>query len=76
MRGRSVFNALASDARGPRFDPRSRRGKFRCPNTLSLVSFAGMALIKSAVFRIGMLTVCPSCRESHPLCRLKNPMVI
>ena len=27
-----------------RFDPRSRRGKFRCLNTLSLVSFVGMTL--------------------------------
>ena len=23
-----------------------------------------------------MLTGCPLCRDSHPLCRLKNPMVI
>ena len=63
-------------ARGPRFDPRSRRGKFRCPNTLSLVSFAGMTLDKCIVLRIGTLTGCPLCRESHPLCRLKNPTVI
>ena len=53
-----------------------RRGKFRCPNTLSLVSFAGMTLDKCIVLRIGTLTGCPLCRESHPLCRLKNPMVI
>ena len=25
---------------------------------------------------IGTLTGCPQCRESHPLCRLKNPTVI
>ena len=59
-----------------RFDSRSRREKFRCPNTLSLVSFAGMTLDKCIVLRIGTLTGCPLCRESHPLCRLKNPTVI
>ena len=53
-----------------------RRGKFRCPNMLSVVSFSGMALIKCIVLRTGTLTGCPLCRESHPLCRLKNPMVI
>ena len=62
--------------RGPRFDSRSRREKIRCPNTLSLVSFAGMTLDKCIVLRIGTLTGCPLCRESHPLCRLKNPTVI
>ena len=65
-----------SGARGPRFDSRSRREKFRCPNTLSLVSFAGMTLDKCIVLRIRTLTGCPLCRESHPLCRLKNPTVI
>ena len=39
----------------------------------SLVSFAGMTLDKCIVLRIGTLTGCPLCRESHPLCRLKNP---
>ena len=48
---------------------------FWCPNTLSLVLFAGMTLDKCIVLRIGMLTGCPICRESHPLCRLKNPTV-
>ena len=43
---------------------------------LSLVSFAGMTLDKCIVLRIGTLTGCPLCRESHPLCRLKNPTVI
>ena len=43
---------------------------------LSLVSFAGMTLDKCIVLRIGTLTGCPLCREIHPLCRLKNPMVI
>ena len=61
---------------GPRLDSRSRRKKFRCLNTLSLVSFAGMTLDKCIILRIGPLTGCPLCRESHPLCRLKNPMVI
>ena len=41
-----------------------------------LVSFAGMTLDKYIVLRIGTLTGCPLCRESHPLCRLKNPTVI
>ena len=43
----SVVRRLASGARGPRFVPRSRRGKFWCPNMLSLVSFAGMTLDKA-----------------------------
>ena len=64
------------EVRGPRFDPRSRQGKFGSPNTLSLVSFAGMTLDKCIVLRFGMLTGWPLCRESHPLCRLKNPTVI
>ena len=38
-----------------------------------LVSLAGMTLDKCIVLRIGMLTGCPLCRESHPLCRLKSP---
>ena len=75
-RGSSVVSALASGARGPRFDSCSRRGRFRSPNTLSLVSFAGMTLDKCIVLRIGTLTGCPLCRESHPLCRLKNPTII
>ena len=72
----SVVSAHASGARGPRFDPRSRRGKYPSPNTLSLVSFAGMTLDKCIVLRIRTLTGCPLNRESHPLCRLKNPTVI
>ena len=35
----------------------------------SLVSFAGMALDKCAVLRIGTLT-------GDPLCRFKNPIVV
>ena len=61
---------------GPRLDPPSRRGKFRCPNTLSLVSFEGMTLGKCIIIRIGTLTGCLLCRESHPLCRLKYTTVI
>ena len=68
---------LPLEVPGPRFDPRSRQGKFYSPNTLSLVSFAGMTQDdKCIVLRIGTLTGCPLCRESHPLCRLKNPTVI
>ena len=37
---------------------------------------AGMTLDKCIVLQIGMLTGCPLCRESHPMCRLKNPTVI
>ena len=43
--------------------------KFLCPNTLSLVSFAGMTLNKCAVLRIGTL-------NGGPLCRLKNPTIV
>ena len=35
-----------------------------------------MTLDKCIVLRIGTLTGCPLCKESHPLCRLKNPTVI
>ena len=38
--------------------------------------FPGMTLDKCIVLRIGTLSGCPLCRESHPLCRLKNPTVI
>ena len=62
-RGNSVVSALASGARGPRFDPRSRRGKLEFEHAFSTV-----------ICRT--LTRCPLCRESHPLCRLKNPEVI
>ena len=113
-RGSSVVRHLPLVLEVPGFDPCSWRGKFRCLNTLSLVSFAGMTLDKCIVwigssssssfsalrllchfgkvylhkFNVGMatqvrllhlvvtLTVCPLCRESHPLCRLKNPTVI
>ena len=50
----------------------SWRGKFLCPNTLSLVSFAGMTLDKCAILQIGTLTLCPLCRETHPLCRFSD----
>ena len=56
--------------------PEAGEEKFRCPNMLSLVSFAGMTLNKCAVLRIGTLTGGPSCRKSHPLCRLTNPTVV
>ena len=49
--------------------------KFWWPTMVSLVSFAGMTLDKCAVLRIGTLTGGPQCRESHPMCRLKNPTV-
>ena len=53
LSGSAHAGALASGARSPGFDPRSRRGKFRCPNTLSLVSLTGMTLDKCAVLRVG-----------------------
>ena len=71
-RGSPVVSALAFSARCHGFDPRSRREKIRWPNTLSLVSFAGMTL-KCAVLQIGTLTGGPMWRESHPMCRLKKP---
>ena len=42
IHGSSVVSAMASGARGPRFDPRSRQGKFRSQKRISLVSFARM----------------------------------
>ena len=65
-----------SGARGPSLDPISLRGNFLCLNTFSLMSFAGMTLDKCIILQIWMLTGCPLCRESHPLCRLKKPMVM
>ena len=56
----SVVGALVSGARGPRFDPRE-------DDTLSLETFAGMALNKCAVLRIGTITRCPLCKKSHTL---------
>ena len=58
------------------FNPWGRRGKYWCPNMLSLVSFARMTLNSCAVLRIGTLTGGPLCKESLPLCRLKNPTVV
>ena len=51
-----VRNLPLHDARGRRFDPRLRQ-KFRCPNTISLVSFAGITLDKCIVFWIWMFPV-------------------
>ena len=51
--------------------PAAGEEKFRFPNMLSLVLFAGMTLNKCDALRIGTLTGGPLCRESHPLCRLK-----
>ena len=56
--------------------PAAGKERFRCPNMLSLVSFAEISLNKCAVLRIRMLTGGPLCRESPPLCRLKNPTVV
>ena len=70
--GSSVVSALASGARGPSSIPAHSESL----NTLSLVSFAGMELDKSIELRMGTLTGCALCRESNPLCRLKNPIVM
>ena len=56
--------------------PAAGEEKLRCQNMLSLVSLAGMTLNKCAILQIGTLTGGPLCRESHPLCRLKNPTVV
>ena len=55
--------------------PTAGEERFRCPNMLSLVSFAGMTLHKCAVLQIGTFSGGPLCRKSHPLCRLRNPTV-
>ena len=55
--------------------PAAGEKTFRWPTTLSFLSFAGMTLDKCAVLRIGTLTGGPLCRESRPMCRLKNPAV-
>ena len=72
-----MVSALASGARGPRFDPCSGRGKFRSLNTLSLVSFAGMTLDKCIVLRIRTLTGCPlpgsPVQGKSPLVQVKEP---
>ena len=56
--------------------PAAGEEKCRCLNMFFLVSFAGMTLNKCAVLRIGKLAGGPLCRQSHPLCRLKNPTVV
>ena len=71
-----MVSALAAGARSPSFDYGRGEENFQSLNTLSLVSFAGMTLDKGIVHLIRTLTGCPLCRESHPLCRLKNPTVI
>ena len=56
--------------------PTAGEENFRCPDMLSLVSFAGMTLNKYAVLRIRMLTGGPLCMWGHPLCRLKKTTVV
>ena len=68
-----AYTTLASGARGPRFDPRSLRGKFRCPNRLSLVSFKGMTLHRPS--DLDVIWMSPVQGKSA-LCRLKNPTVV
>ena len=64
---------LVVEVRGP--IPTAGEEKCRCPNML-FMSFAGMTLSKCAVLQIGTLTGGPLCRESHPLCRIKNHTVV
>ena len=47
--------------------PAAGEETFRCPNMLSLVSFAGMTQKKCAVLWIGTLTGGPVPGESHPV---------
>ena len=73
-----MVSALAFTATGHGFDPRNRRKNILVTEHAflsSLVSIAGMTLDKCAVLRIGTLTGGPLCRESHPMCRLKNHTV-
>ena len=50
--------------------------KYKLSRIESLVILYWGINCKCIVLRIGTLTGCPLCRESHPLCRLKNPTVI
>ena len=69
-----MVSTLASGARGQ--IPARGEEKFWCPNTLSLVTLAGITLNKCIVLQLGALTGCCLCRESRLLCRLKNPTII
>ena len=51
-----LAHILASGARLSGLIPAAGEETFRCPNMLSLVSFAGMTLNKCAVLWIGTLT--------------------
>ena len=68
-----LVSALAFSARGPRFDPRSRRGKFRCPNTLSLVSFAGMTLDKCIDPSVRDVNLMSPVQGESPIVQVKEP---
>ena len=70
----SVLTSGASGLQG--LIPARGEEKFWCQNTLCLVPFAGLTLDKCASLQIRTVTGRPLCRESHPLCRLKNPTVI
>ena len=76
QQGSSVVKHLPLVLEVPGSIPARGEKNFGVRTTLSLVSFARMTLDKCIVLRIGTLTGCPLCRESHPLCSLKNPMVI
>ena len=52
-RGSLLVSALVFSARGHGSIPAAGEEKFWCPNTLSLVSFAGVTLNKCDVLRIG-----------------------
>ena len=59
----------------------ARGSQVRSPLTARTISeskhaFSGMTLDKCILLQFGTLTGCPLCRESHPLCRLRNPTVI
>ena len=67
-----MVSALASGARGLRFNPRSGKGQVPSPNMLFLVLFAGKLLNKCDIFCIRRLTGCPMCLES-PSVQVKEP---
>ena len=75
-RGSSVVGALVSSIFLVVVEVPGSRKISVSEHAFPYVSFAGMTLDKCAVLRIVTLTRCPLCRESHPLCRLKNPTVI
>ena len=71
-----VVSALAFSARGHGFDPRGRRGKFRYPNILCVVSFAGMTLNKCALILDRDVNWRPLVQGESPPVQVKEPYTV